>query len=103
MTKKQLSKKIEKRFNLSEGCSNALVDAVFEEITQSLILGEKVVINKFAIFETRYTNSNGGRNPKTGEKLKPRRRFRGWIRARSQLNKRIDANAEHLNKLMEEE
>jgi len=50
-----------------EACD--IVDKVFEEISNSLKNGDKVVITGFGSFHIFETKIKKGRNPKTGEKL----------------------------------
>ncbi|MDR3253529.1 MAG: integration host factor subunit beta [Endomicrobium sp.] len=50
-----------------EAC--ATVNKVFEEISNSLKNGDKVVITGFGSFNMFETKTKKGRNPKTGEKL----------------------------------
>ncbi|MDR3274601.1 MAG: integration host factor subunit beta [Endomicrobium sp.] len=47
----------------------AAVNKVFEEISNSLKNGDKVVITGFGSFNMFETKTKKGRNPKTGEKL----------------------------------
>jgi nucleoid DNA-binding protein len=49
--------------------ADAAVDKVFEEISNSLKSGVKVVITGFGSFNIFETKIKKGRNPKTGEKL----------------------------------
>jgi nucleoid DNA-binding protein len=45
------------------------VNKVFEEISNALKSGEKVVVTGFGSFNMLETRIKNGRNPKTGEKL----------------------------------
>lgn len=49
--------------------AEAAVDKVFEEMSNALKNGEKVVITGFGSFNMFITQTKNGRNPKTGEKL----------------------------------
>ncbi|GHT42302.1 integration host factor subunit alpha [Endomicrobiia bacterium] len=49
--------------------ADAAVNKVFEEISNALKNGEKVVVTGFGSFNIFETKTKNGRNPKTGEKL----------------------------------
>lgn len=44
-----------------------IVIAIFDEIVVALLNNERVVINKFGRFESRFKKARPGRNPRTGE------------------------------------
>ncbi|GHT58849.1 integration host factor subunit alpha [Endomicrobiia bacterium] len=49
--------------------ADAAVNKVFEEISNALKNGEKVVVTGFGSFNIFETKTKNGRSPKTGEKL----------------------------------
>ncbi|GHT33395.1 DNA-binding protein HU 1 [Endomicrobiia bacterium] len=49
--------------------ADAAINKVFEEISNALKNGEKVVVTGFGSFNIFETKTKNGRNPKTGEKL----------------------------------
>lgn len=60
---------------LSRAEASALVEAVLEEVSQTVTTGETVKISSFGSFSVRQKGRRIGRNPKTGEEkeIEPRR------------------------------
>jgi len=53
----------------------AIVNAVFDCMVETLVRGERIEIRGFGSFSVKVRNARDGRNPKTGEKVKvPERR-----------------------------
>ena len=75
VTRQTIADDVHHALGLSRADSALLVDAVFEEITRSLIKGENVKISGFGSFVLREKNERLGRNPKTGVEvaISPRR------------------------------
>ena len=66
LTRADLSASVYKEIGLSLQECNALVDAVIEEISQSLEQGETVKLSSFGTLGLRRKKERVGRNPKTG-------------------------------------
>ncbi len=66
MTKADLIDELSKVANLTKKQSEAIVDTVFESITEALAKGEKVELRGFGSFRVRRRRARRGRNPKTG-------------------------------------
>ncbi|MEX2199829.1 MAG: integration host factor subunit alpha [Dongiaceae bacterium] len=75
VTRAQLSEAVFKEVGLSRNESADLVEAVLNEISDTLANGETVKISSFGSFIVREKGERVGRNPKTGEEvpIKPRR------------------------------
>ena len=75
VTRAKLSEAVYQEVGLSRKESAQLLEAVLEEIVDSLVAGESVKISSFGTFVVRHKNWRMGRNPKTGEKvpISPRR------------------------------
>ncbi|MEM8813893.1 MAG: integration host factor subunit alpha [Pseudomonadota bacterium] len=75
ITRADLCEAVYQRVGLSRTESAALVEAVLEEISESLVRGENVKLSSFGSFVVRQKNERLGRNPKTGEEvpISPRR------------------------------
>jgi integration host factor subunit alpha len=75
VTRAQLSEAVFKEVGLSRNESADLVEAVLNEISDTLAKGETVKISSFGSFIVREKGERVGRNPKTGEEvpIKPRR------------------------------
>lgn len=66
MTKVDLIDELSKVASLTKKQSEAIVDTVFEGITEALAKGEKVELRGFGSFRIRRRRARRGRNPKTG-------------------------------------
>ncbi len=75
VTRAQLSEAVYQEVGLSRNESAQLVEAVLDEIVDSLVEGETVKISSFGSFVVRHKGGRMGRNPKTGEEvpISPRR------------------------------
>jgi len=75
ITRADLCEAVYQRVGLSRTESAALVEAVLDEISDSLVRGENVKLSSFGSFVVRAKNERIGRNPKTGEEvpISPRR------------------------------
>lgn len=70
MTKKQLVEKVAKKVGLTKKTAENAVNAVFGNIRESMIKGDKVVITGFGTFKVRKRSTRAGRNPQTGNSIK---------------------------------
>ena len=68
MTKNDIAEALSKILS-SKSEADSAVNKVFEEISNSLKNGDKVVITGFGSFNMFETRTKKGRNPKTGEKV----------------------------------
>lgn len=66
MTKSDLIQQIAERLKLPTARSEAIINAIFGSMTDSLIRGERIEIRGFGTFEVRSYKGYEGRNPKTG-------------------------------------
>jgi integration host factor subunit alpha len=75
VTRAQLSEAVFKEVGLSRNESADLVEAVLNEISDTLAKSETVKISSFGSFIVREKGERVGRNPKTGQEvpIKPRR------------------------------
>lgn len=69
VTRAQLSEAVYQEVGLSRNRSAQLVEAVLDEIVDSLVEGETVKISSFGSFVVRHKGGRMGRNPKTGEEV----------------------------------
>lgn len=70
MTKKELTDKVSRKVGLTRRTAYQAVNAVFGNIKESLIKGDKVVITGFGTFKVRKRATRVGRNPQTGQAIK---------------------------------
>ena len=69
MTKKEFIEIIAGQTNVSKKDTEAVFDAIFDEIKNEMISGGKVAINGFGSFEVRERAARQGINPLTKEKI----------------------------------
>ena len=67
VTRSDLAKKIRSKFGFTILQSSRLVDAMFNEISESLIKGEEVKFAGLGTFKILDKSARIARNPKTGE------------------------------------
>jgi len=70
MTKKQLVDRVSKKVGLTKKTAEQTVNAVFGNIREAMIKGDKVVITGFGTFMVRKRATRTGRNPQTGNAIK---------------------------------
>jgi len=75
LTRADLTATINKEIGLSRAESSAIVEAIIDEIADTLSKGEPVRLSSFGTFTIRDKKERLGRNPKTGEaaRISPRR------------------------------
>lgn len=66
VTRADLAEAVYEQVGLSRNESSDLVEAVLDEISNTLIAGENVKISSFGSFSIREKGERIGRNPKTG-------------------------------------
>lgn len=69
MTKAEIAKIVHDRVGLSKKESGQIVEAVLDEIKNSLENGEDVKLSGFGHFMVRGKHARRGRNPKTGDDI----------------------------------
>jgi integration host factor subunit alpha len=93
ITRADLAEAVYQQVGLSRNESADLVEAVLEEISNTLIKGDHVKISSFGSFSIRQKGQRVGRNPKTGVEVPilPRRVL--VFRASHVLKDRINGKA----------
>ncbi len=95
MTKADLVETIYNRVGFSKKESAELVEAVFEEIKNALVRGEKVKFSGFGNVIVREKNARKGRNPQTGAEIQLEARrvltFKPSLVLKSALNQDLQA------------
>ncbi len=67
MNKKELIDIVSQKKDLTKKDAEALVDTVFDTMTESILNGEKVLISGFGTFKVNYRKERKGVSPKTKE------------------------------------
>lgn len=70
MTKKELIERVSKKVGLTKKTAEHAVNAVFGNIKEAMIKGDKVVVTGFGTFKVRKRATRPGRNPQTGNAIK---------------------------------
>ncbi len=94
MRKKELIQRLAEEEKLSERKAQALIEAVFDIITQALIKGEKVKISGFGTFLVRKRKGRTIRNPQTGKRMKISDYFTPHFRAGEPLKQKTKEGAQ---------
>ncbi|WP_439873284.1 HU family DNA-binding protein (plasmid) [Bacillus mycoides] len=69
MNKTDLISQVSEKASLTKKDATASVQAVLDQITQSLAKGDSVQLIGFGTFEVRERSARTGRNPQTGEEM----------------------------------
>lgn len=69
LTRAELAEAVYQEVGLSRNDSSQIVEAVLNEISDSLVDGESVKISSFGSFSIRQKGQRIGRNPKTGDEV----------------------------------
>lgn len=69
MTKHEFINRISEKYKMTKKEAAIAVDAVFDEIRNVLVDGDKIQITGFGTFEVVTRAAREARNPQTGEKL----------------------------------
>lgn len=67
MKKAELIQAVAEKTGKSKKDAGVFVDAVFESITDALVVGDKVTLTGFGVFEVRERAAKKCKNPRTGE------------------------------------
>ena len=69
MNKKEIIKAVADNAEVTAKDAERVIDALFDEVSNQLVAGEKVVFSNFGTFEVRNRKAREGRNPSTGDKI----------------------------------
>ncbi|MBR4986104.1 MAG: HU family DNA-binding protein [Proteobacteria bacterium] len=69
MIKSEIVQKLSEQFNLPHKQARLIVDSIFNNMTRSLALGDKIILRGFGSFSIRVTRDRLSRNPKTGKAI----------------------------------
>ncbi len=90
LTKADMAERLHKNYQMSRREAKALVEAFFNEISNSLIANEEVKISGFGNFSLRDKHARPGRNPKTGQPVNISARRVVTFRAGQKLKERVE-------------
>jgi nucleoid DNA-binding protein len=69
VTKKDLAKAIADEMGLTQGQARAIIQRVFDGITETLVNEGRIELRNFGVFEVKKRRPRQARNPRTGEKV----------------------------------
>ncbi|HEX8701026.1 MAG TPA: integration host factor subunit beta [Myxococcaceae bacterium] len=94
MTKSQLIERIAQQApHVSPRRIESIVNAIFEQMAESLRTGERIELRGFGCFTVKTRSARMGRNPKTGETVSVPRRVALSFAAGKELRQRINPTA----------
>ncbi len=71
----------------------AVVDLFFNEMANALTTGDRVEIRRLCSFYVKKYKAYAGRNPKTGQKVKIKRKKLPFFKCGKELKDRVDNNS----------
>ena len=69
MTKKDMARAIAGEMGIPQGQATAIVQRIFDGITETLLSEGRIELRNFGVFEVKVRKARKGRNPRTGEKV----------------------------------
>jgi len=90
MNRLELIQALSKETELPVKKSEAIVIRVFDNIANALANGERVEIRGFGSFKIKRYDGYTGRNPKTGEPVKVKRKKLPFFKCGKELKERVD-------------
>lgn len=107
MTKRELVNDVANRLGLTQNEVATIVQELLDQVTESLVEGNRLEIRNFGVFEVKEREARIGRNPRTGEEVpipkkrvtsfRPGKALKEWVEAGP------DKKPEHLFRTEEEE
>ncbi len=92
MTKRELIDEVVKRYpRLSAHDAEAVVNAVFDSMTEALARTERIEIRGFGTFVVKHRQAREGHNPKTGALVSVAAKRVPWFKAGKELKLRVNS------------
>src|SRR5262245_1387705 len=90
MTKAELIEHVEHQYPHDTGAVERIVNAVLEQVSATLALGERVELRGFGSFAVRERPARSGRNPRTGAPVTVAAKRVAVFKAAKELRQRVD-------------
>jgi len=90
MNKSDLIEALSKSEDLTRTKAEEVVDLVFSEMTNALVVGDRVEIRGLGSFKVKSHDGYKGRNPKTGKKIKVKSKKLPFFKCGKELKERVD-------------
>jgi len=92
MNKLELINALKKESDISREEAAAVVQTLFDSMTEALVNGERIEIRGLCSFVVKKYRSYTGRNPKTGEQVKIKPKKLPFFKCGKELRERVDKN-----------
>ena len=90
MNKSDLIEALSKGENLTKTKAEEVVDLVFSEMTNALVVGDRVEVRGLGSFKVKSYDGYKGRNPKTGRQIKVKPKKLPFFKSGKDLKERVD-------------
>ena len=90
MTKSDLMNRLAEEKGFAPSTAKEIVDIFFNDMTQTLLKGDRVEIRGFGTFKVKAYKGYTGRNPKTGVKTVVKSKKLPFFKAGKELKERVD-------------
>ena len=90
MNKSDLIEALSKGENLTKTKAEEVADLVFSEMTNALVVGDRVEVRGLGSFKVKSHDGYKGRNPKTGKKIKVKSKKLPFFKCGKELKERVD-------------
>ncbi|HMP80976.1 MAG TPA: HU family DNA-binding protein [Pirellulaceae bacterium] len=90
MTRKLIAKMLAEQLDLSHGDALALVQAMFQAITETLVIEKRIEIRNFGVFHIKRRKPRRARNLSANQEVKIPARYVVRFKAGKELSARVD-------------
>ena len=90
MNKSDLMNRLAEEKGFSLSTAKEIIDMFFDDMTKTLIKGDRVEIRGFGTFKMKAYRGYTGRNPKTGEKTEVKSKRLPFFKVGKELRERVD-------------
>ena len=90
MNKSDLVEALSEGENLTKTKAEEVVNLIFDEMTDTLVAGDRVEIRGLGSFKVKTYDGYKGRNPKTGKQIKVKPKKLPFFKCGKELKERVD-------------
>lgn len=94
MNKSELVEQVSERARITKKQAEAAVNAMFQTITEGLVVGKRVEIRGFGSFRSKPYKAYTGRNPRTGAPIHVPSKQLPTFKAGKELRDRVDGTGD---------
>ncbi len=92
MNKSELIDRVSEKSGLPRKKAEAVVNMIFDSMTESLVRGERIEIRGFGSFVSKHYRARMGRNPRTGETIPVPAKRLPFFKVGKELREMVDYN-----------